>query len=120
MSSLYLTVGDWTLNLRKEGVSAPLFASPFCPVLYTCGAFSPSRPAVIFVGRSDGFIDIWDLLDRTHEPSLTMEATPAAVSCRAPTHRQPIDPSRPQHCWSGDAARPRRDCDETLAPPLPM
>uniref|UniRef100_A0A7S2JAQ3 WD repeat-containing protein 63 n=1 Tax=Haptolina brevifila TaxID=156173 RepID=A0A7S2JAQ3_9EUKA len=77
---IYLSIGDWTFNLWKEGVGSPLFVSPFCNCLYTCGAWSPSRPAVIFIGRSDGFIDIWDLNDRSHEPSMMVSATPAAVT----------------------------------------
>ena len=80
VKEIYLSVGDWTFNLWKEGVGSPLFVSPFCNCLYTCGAWSPSRPAVIFIGRSDGMIDIWDLNDRSHEPSMTVSATPAAVT----------------------------------------
>ena len=77
---IYLSVGDWTFTMWMDGVDSPVFVSPFCSVLYTCGAFSPSRPAVIFLGRSDGFIDIWDLNDRTHEPSVSVTATSAAVA----------------------------------------
>jgi len=77
---LYLSVADWTFNVWREGISSPLFSSPFCPTSYTCGAWSPSRPAVIFVGRADGMIDIWDLLDRSHEPSMTVAATAAEVT----------------------------------------
>jgi len=77
---IYFSIGDWTFNLWKEGVASPLFVSPFCNCLYTCGAWSPSRPAVIFIGRADGFIDIWDLNDRSHEPSMTVSATPVAVT----------------------------------------
>jgi len=77
---VHLSVGDWTFNVWREGVSKPLFASPFCPTSYTCGAWSPSRPAVLFIGRADGMIDIWDLLDRSHEPSMTVAITPNMVT----------------------------------------
>jgi len=77
---VHLSVGDWTFNVWREGISSPLFSSPFCPTSYTCGAWSPSRPAVLFVGRSDGMIDIWDLLDRSHEPSMTVAVTAAEVT----------------------------------------
>jgi len=31
--------------------------------MITCGGFSPFRPGVIIIGRNDGWIDIWDLMD---------------------------------------------------------
>jgi len=80
LPALFLSVGDWTFDLWMEGVASPLFVSPFCSCLYTCGAWSPSRAAVLFLGRSDGFIDIWDLNDRSHEPSMTVSATPGAIT----------------------------------------
>lgn len=33
--------------------------------------WSPTRPGVFFIAKSDGTVDIWDLLDRTHSPILT-------------------------------------------------
>jgi len=77
---VHLSVGDWSFTLWKEGVTSPLFASPFAACLLSCGAWSPSRPAVIFIGKTDGNIDIWDLLDRSHEPSMTVNVTSAAVT----------------------------------------
>jgi len=88
---VHLSVGDWSFTLWKEGVSSPLFASPFSACLLSCGAWSPSRPAVIFIGKADGNIDIWDLLDRSHEPSMTVNITSAAVTSmqfQSSTHRQ--------------------------------
>lgn len=40
----------------------------------TCGAFSPSRPGVIFVTRTDG-IDVWDFLDQSNKPSINIPAS---------------------------------------------
>ncbi len=37
----------------------------------TDAEWSPSRPGVFFIAKSDGTLDIWDLLDRTHAPILT-------------------------------------------------
>jgi len=31
--------------------------------MITCGAFSPHRPGVVFIGKTDGNIDIWDFVD---------------------------------------------------------
>lgn len=33
--------------------------------------WSPTREGVFFIAKSDGSVDIWDLLDRTHAPILT-------------------------------------------------
>ena len=37
---------------------------------YTCGKFSPSRHGVIYLCKSNGEIDTWDLLDESHKPSV--------------------------------------------------
>ena len=48
--------------------------------MYSCGAWSPSRAAVLFIGRTDGLMDIWDLLDRSHEPSMTIPVSPTSIT----------------------------------------
>ena len=80
MPELVLSVGDWSFNVWKKGVASPLFVSPFCSCLHTCGVWSPTRAAVLFLGRTDGNIDIWDFNDRSHEPSMTISATAASVT----------------------------------------
>ena len=65
---VWLTVGDWRFCLWKEGVKEPIFSSPFQSQYITCARWSPTRPGVIFIGRADGVMDVWDFLDRSHEP----------------------------------------------------
>lgn len=65
---IWLTVGDWRFCIWKEGVDKPIFASPFQSTYITCARWSPSRPSVLFVGREDGVMDVWDFLDRSHQP----------------------------------------------------
>lgn len=65
---IWLTVGDWRFCIWKEGVDKPIFASPFQSTYITCACWSPSRPSVLFVGREDGVMDVWDFLDRSHQP----------------------------------------------------
>ena len=79
---VFLSVGDWTFNLWRKGIDAPLFVSPFATAMITCGAWSPLRPGVIFIGRADGSIDVWDLNFRTSEPSMTntMDGSGTAVT----------------------------------------
>lgn len=41
-------------------------------------AWSPTRPAVLYLADQSGALEVWDLLDRSHEPSIrvTLAATP--------------------------------------------
>ncbi|XP_055978831.1 dynein axonemal intermediate chain 3 [Sorex fumeus] len=67
---IILTIGGWNLAIWKEGVTAgPLLQSSCSAKRYTSGHWSLTRPGVFYVGREDGYIDIWDLLEKTHEPA---------------------------------------------------
>lgn len=70
-SDVVLSVGDWCFSLWREGMSTPLLTSPKASTNLCSGRWSPTRPGVIFIAKDDGTIDIWDLLDQTHKPSLT-------------------------------------------------
>merc|ERR1719494_7809 len=77
---IFLTVGGWTFAVWKEGVTfGPLVQSYAHECQLTSGYWSPTRPGVFFIGKSDGNVDVWDLLDKSHEPFLTQNVTPAAV-----------------------------------------
>ncbi|XP_064136031.1 dynein axonemal intermediate chain 3 [Loxodonta africana] len=67
---IILSIGGWNVAIWKEGVvSGPLLQSCCAPKRYTSGHWSLTRPGVFYVGREDGYIDIWDLLEKTHEPA---------------------------------------------------
>ncbi|GFS17212.1 WD repeat-containing protein 63 [Elysia marginata] len=77
---ILLSVGGWTLALWKEGVSSgPILESSACHVKLSCAAWSPTRPGVFFVAKVDGSVDVWDLLDKTHEPALSQSVSPTAI-----------------------------------------
>lgn len=63
-----MTLGDWTFKLWKRGKDKPIFTSSNTEAYVTAGRWSPTRPGVIIIGRSDGVLDIWDLIDQTHAP----------------------------------------------------
>jgi len=65
---IFLTVGDWTFRIWKQDLAEPLFASTATSSYLSCGAWSPSRPAVVLTAKVDGTMDIWDLIDQTHLP----------------------------------------------------
>jgi hypothetical protein len=67
---MILTVADWSFFVWKNGLSEPVFRSPTADDYVACAQWSPTRPGVIMVGRSNGCIDVWDLLDQCHKPSM--------------------------------------------------
>lgn len=71
---LALCVSDFTFqlwNLSKDVTdTVPLLTSRFSENKFTSGLFSNHRPAVIFLSRSDGHLEIWDLINEgTLRPS---------------------------------------------------
>jgi len=75
-----LVVGDWTFSVFKVGVWEPLLCSNNASYLLTAGRWSPTRPGVVVIGKSDGSLDVWDLVDRSHEPNMSVNVSSAAVT----------------------------------------
>lgn len=82
---IVLTVGGWTFAIWKEGVmNGPILQSSASQKKCTVGHWSLSRPGVFFIGKEDGNIDIWDLLEKTHEPSQTQNISTGQITCIKP------------------------------------
>lgn len=64
--------------------TSPLLQSSCAPKRYTSGHWSPTRPSVFYVGREDGHIDIWDLLEKTHEPAQSQNICITMITCIKP------------------------------------
>lgn len=78
---IILSIGGWNFAIWKEGVtSGPLLQSCCSAKRYTVGHWSLSRAGVFFIGREDGNIDIWDLLEKTHEASQTQNVCIALIT----------------------------------------
>ena len=82
--NLILTVHNFHFAIWKidlEGYEKPIFRS--CSTNNTahntCGAFSPTRPGVIFITKTDG-IDVWDFLDLSNKPSLTLNFATSVIT----------------------------------------
>lgn len=71
---LLLTVHNFHFCLWKttlDDYNQPIFRSAMTFGAHnTCGAFSPTRPGVIFITKTNGF-DVWDFLEQSNKPSLT-------------------------------------------------
>uniref|UniRef100_A0A8C5CZW5 Dynein axonemal intermediate chain 3 n=1 Tax=Gadus morhua TaxID=8049 RepID=A0A8C5CZW5_GADMO len=82
---IILTVGGWTFALWKDGVmEGALMQSPCSETKYTVGYWSLTRPAVLFIGRADGSMEVWDLLEKSHEPSEVQNITIDSITCIKP------------------------------------
>ncbi|XP_029474213.1 WD repeat-containing protein 63 isoform X2 [Rhinatrema bivittatum] len=82
---IVLTVGGWNFAIWKEGVTGgPILQSCCAPKRFTTGHWSLSRAGVFFIGREDGNVDIWDLLEKTHEPSQTQNISSVLITCIRP------------------------------------
>lgn len=70
-----------------------------CTMLSCGGSFHSTYAGVLFVGREDGVLEVWDLLDRSHEPVLMATPSAAAITSLA---------FSPSSTSSGSSARPVR------------
>uniref|UniRef100_A0A6U4HRU9 Uncharacterized protein n=1 Tax=Phaeomonas parva TaxID=124430 RepID=A0A6U4HRU9_9STRA len=77
---VFLSVGDWSFQLWKLGVQKPIFSSPISDAYLTNGRWSPSRPAVLFISRIDGSIDVWDFTDTSYRHSQRLNASPNRIT----------------------------------------
>ena len=80
LDDIILSVGDWNFSLWKKGIQCPIFKAPDSASMLTCASWSPTRPAVLFLGRSDGVIDVWDFTDTALKPSRVIPVVSSAVS----------------------------------------
>jgi len=77
---IILSVGDWTFKIFKEGISTPLFSSHSADTYLVTGCWSPTRPGVIYTAKQDGTMEVWDLLDRSHEASMLATVTSFSIT----------------------------------------
>ncbi|KAG7384859.1 WD repeat-containing protein 63 [Phytophthora pseudosyringae] len=92
--SIFLTASEshfhlWNVSQQFEAgdnanpsaaSNGPIFVSPLTPSAITCVAFSPSRPGVVFLGKADGMLEVWDFLDQSHRSSLSIGVTACALT----------------------------------------
>ncbi|XP_040896700.1 dynein intermediate chain 3, axonemal [Toxotes jaculatrix] len=88
---IILTTGGWNFAIWKEGVmEGPIILSPSSEQVCTVGCWSLSRPAVFFIGKDDGSIDVWNLLEKTSEPTeVHAHITNTKITCIKPWTASP-------------------------------
>ncbi|CAH8834018.1 unnamed protein product [Trichobilharzia szidati] len=83
-ATLILAIGGWLWTIWKEGVtSGPIIESGHAVKPLTGGSWSPTRPSVFYVCRADGSLEVWDLLDKTHEPTMIQSVSSNALTAVA-------------------------------------
>jgi hypothetical protein len=53
------------------------------------GLWSPTRPGVFYISKSDGLIEAWDLMDQSHSPSSIQSVSSRAISYME-IHQSPV------------------------------
>lgn len=76
-----LTVGGCTWALWREGAQSGYLLSSSCSTVPLTGAaWSPTRPGVFFIIKKNGNVEVWDLMDRSHEGLLTQNISSLALT----------------------------------------
>lgn len=72
-SKCFLVVADWSARIWSEDCkeSAIMWTNQHKARL-TCGQWNPGRYSVFYLTRSDGILDIWDLLQEQRGPLLSV------------------------------------------------
>ncbi|CAH0546097.1 unnamed protein product [Brassicogethes aeneus] len=70
----FLTIGDWTAKVWSEDCKeSAIIWTNYHMARLTDGAWSPTRFSVFFTTRSDGVLDVWDLLQQQDEAVLSVK-----------------------------------------------
>lgn len=78
-----LSVGDWGFRLWHDKNKSPILTSPYCAAFLTAGCWSYCRPGVLFTTRTDGVLDVWDLLTEQARPACSHRVSPHALASLA-------------------------------------
>jgi dynein intermediate chain 2 len=107
----FLTIGDWTMRVWSEDVKeSSIIWSEYDRSHLLSGCWSTSRPGVLFTGKNDGSVGIWDLLFKTNQAALTIQVANAAIQSLKP------DPSGSMlGCGSADGNVTLVSLNETLS-----
>ncbi|NXD19000.1 WDR63 protein, partial [Spelaeornis formosus] len=83
---IFLSIGGHKFAIWKEGITnGPILQSSSSAGRYTAGQWSLTRPGVFFIGRDNGYIDIWDLLKKTYEPSHFQNISKSVITFISPS-----------------------------------
>lgn len=65
-----MVITETCFYLYYKDIETPIFVSTFLQnSKLTCGSFSIYRPSIVYIGKSDGILDVWDFCDSIGTPS---------------------------------------------------
>lgn len=67
----FLSIGDWRAQIWHQNLTSPVLSTNYQCAELVDGCWSPTRPGVFFVAKTNGSFDVWDLYDTQTRPVLT-------------------------------------------------
>ena len=72
----FLSVGDWSAKIWSDELqSHPIMQTRYHNAYLTDGCWSPTRPGLFFLTRTDGFLDVWDFYYRQNEVAYSQKVS---------------------------------------------
>ncbi|KAM9839088.1 dynein axonemal intermediate chain 2 [Aulostomus maculatus] len=76
----FLTVGDWTARIWSEDIKdSSIMWTNYQMSYLTDASWSPVRPSVFFTVKTDGVLDVWDVLFKQSDPTLSVKVCDEAL-----------------------------------------
>ncbi|XP_044028014.1 dynein axonemal intermediate chain 2 isoform X1 [Siniperca chuatsi] len=76
----FLTVGDWTARIWSEDIKeSSIMWTKYQMSYLTDACWSPVRPSVFFTVKMDGMLDVWDILFKQNDPTLSLKVCDEAL-----------------------------------------
>ena len=132
LPSLYASCGESTFALWQVGGERPVFVSPPCHAAsYSAARWSPTRPAVLCLGRTDGVVEVWDCLDATHQPAYSfptgstdaitaLQFQPAANNQLMLTQTQTVNPAAAAATGASSSSLSSSSASHSALLPFPL
>jgi len=76
----FLTAGDWGCRMWTEEVRTSNFGTGYDEFRANNATWSPSRFGVFFVGKANGYLDIWDYMLTQDKPSWSQKVLDHGIS----------------------------------------
>ncbi|XP_039646997.1 dynein intermediate chain 2, axonemal isoform X1 [Perca fluviatilis] len=76
----FLTVGDWTARIWSEDIrDSAIMWTKYQSAYLMDACWSPVRPSVFFTVKMDGVLDVWDILFKQNDPTLSLKVCDEAL-----------------------------------------
>uniref|UniRef100_A0A3Q3XBQ1 Uncharacterized protein n=1 Tax=Mola mola TaxID=94237 RepID=A0A3Q3XBQ1_MOLML len=76
----FLTVGDWTARIWSEDIKeSSIMWTRYQMSFLMDACWSPVRPSVFFTVKMDGMLDVWDVLFKQNDPTLSLKVCDEAL-----------------------------------------